>query len=94
MSGNQSESRATQALATAVLSVTFLLHQPAWVGLPRGLLLVITGVLGDLVESQIQRDMGIKDMGTLVPGHGGAMDRLDSLLVAAPFAWASMLLLV
>ena len=46
-------------ITAAVLSVMFLLHQPAWVGLPLGLMLVITGVLGDLVESQIKRDMGI-----------------------------------
>ena len=80
-------------LTVAVLSVKFLLHGPAWVGLPLGLMLVITGVCGDLVESQIKRDMGIKDMGTLLPGHGGMMDRIDAMLPAAVAGWIVLTLL-
>ena len=78
----------------AVLSVTFLLDKPAWVGVPLGLMLVITGVLGDLVESQVKRDLGIKDMGTLLPGHGGMMDRIDGMLPSAVAGWIVLTLLV
>jgi phosphatidate cytidylyltransferase len=74
-------------LTGAVLAVTLFLHQPAWTGVPLGLLLVLTGILGDLVESQVKRDLGIKDMGRMLPGHGGMMDRLDALLPAAAVTW-------
>ena len=80
-------------ITASVLAVTFLLHKPAWVGVPLGLMLVITGTLGDLVESQVKRDLGIKDMGTLLPGHGGLMDRLDSLLPSAVATWIVLTLL-
>lgn len=74
-------------LAGAVTAVTLFLHAPAWTGVPLGLLLVLTGIFGDLIESQVKRDLGIKDMGRLLPGHGGLMDRLDALLPAAAVTW-------
>src|SRR6185312_6989425 len=80
-------------MAAAVLSVTFLLDKPWWVGVPLGVFLVITGVLGDLVESQVKRDLGIKDMGTLLPGHGGLMDRIDAMLPSAVAGWIVLTLL-
>jgi phosphatidate cytidylyltransferase len=80
-------------IVVSVLAVRFLLDKPAWVGVPLGIMLVITGTLGDLVESQVKRDLGIKDMGTLLPGHGGLMDRIDSVLPSAVATWIVLTLL-
>ncbi|HEU5033181.1 MAG TPA: phosphatidate cytidylyltransferase [Mycobacteriales bacterium] len=74
------------ALCGALL-VSLLLHGHWWQGVLFGLASVCTATLGDLGESMIKRDIGIKDMSTLLPGHGGVMDRLDSLLPSAPVAW-------
>ena len=70
------------------------LKVPFWVGIVLGVALVGIGTCGDLIESMIKRDLGIKDMSSFLPGHGGVMDRLDSLLFAAPVAWLIMYLLV
>lgn len=55
-----------------------------------GLLMSIVGPLGDLAESLVKRDLGVKDMGTLLPGHGGLFDRVDAIIFSAPFAWSVM----
>jgi len=71
-------------------TVVWLLDGEWWVGVLLGLVTVVTATLGDLVESLIKRDLGIKDMSHLLPGHGGIMDRLDSLLATVGLAWAVM----
>jgi phosphatidate cytidylyltransferase len=75
------------------LYVVFVMHQPWWLGLLLSVVIVIFGTAGDLIESMIKRDVGIKDMSSFLPGHGGVMDRLDSMLVAAPAGWAVFTLL-
>ena len=63
---------------------TGMLSIPAWLGL--GLIVVIFGTWGDLVESLFKRTLGIKDSGSILPGHGGMLDRFDSSLLAIPAA--------
>lgn len=74
-------------LAAGGITLPLLLHGHVWQGLILGGAAAFAATLGDLIESMIKRDLEIKDMGTVFPGHGGAMDRLDSLLVVAPVAW-------
>ncbi|HZB65852.1 MAG TPA: phosphatidate cytidylyltransferase [Ornithinibacter sp.] len=77
----------TCALVGAI-SMPLLLDGVWWAGAVLGAVAAGAATLGDLIESSIKRDLGIKDMGGLLPGHGGLMDRLDSLVIVAPVAWA------
>ncbi|HEY2313981.1 MAG TPA: phosphatidate cytidylyltransferase [Streptosporangiaceae bacterium] len=81
-------------LAAGAIMVPDLLDGQLWQGLVVGLAAVGAATLGDLVESMIKRDLGIKDMGHLLPGHGGIMERLDSLLIMAPIIWLLLALFV
>ncbi len=75
------------ALVSGVLVSLFMLHEPWWFGFIFGAVMVFTGTIGDLTESLIKRDLGIKDISTWLPGHGGFLDRLDSILPSAAAAY-------
>jgi phosphatidate cytidylyltransferase len=84
------EGFAGSAIATigaGVALVVWLLDGHWYVGVALGAIAVVMAVLGDLVESVIKRDLGVKDMSQIIPGHGGIMDRLDSLLATIAPVW-------
>ena len=74
--------------AVGAASFVWLLDAPWWQGVIAGIVLAITATAGDFAESAIKRDLGLKDMGNFLPGHGGMMDRLDSLIPNAFTSWA------
>ena len=76
------------AVIAGILLALLMLHQPWWVGVIMGLTIVLTATVGDLTESLIKRDLGVKDISTWLPGHGGLLDRLDSALPSAAAAYA------
>jgi phosphatidate cytidylyltransferase len=72
---------------SSVLFIVFALHGPWWLGILFAAVMLLAAVFGDLAESLIKRDLGVKDMSDLLPGHGGVMDRMDSILPAALIAY-------
>ena len=85
---------AVACVAVGIWLVTSFLGGEWWVGLLLGLITVVMATLGDLCESVIKRDLGIKDMSNVIPGHGGLMDRLDSLLATIAPIWLVLYYLV
>ncbi|HET9998954.1 MAG TPA: phosphatidate cytidylyltransferase [Nocardioides sp.] len=77
----------TFCVAAGVGLVVWMLDGDWWVGVALGLIAAVMATLGDLCESVIKRDLGIKDMSQVIPGHGGLMDRLDSLLATVAPIW-------
>jgi phosphatidate cytidylyltransferase len=74
-------------IAVGVAMIVWVLDAEWWIGVCLGLIAVVMATLGDLCESVIKRDLGIKDMSHVIPGHGGLMDRLDSLLATIAPIW-------
>lgn len=69
------------------LAISYFQHTPSMFWGGAALVIALAGVLGDLIESMLKRSVGIKDSGSIIPGHGGFLDRFDALLLAAPFVF-------
>ncbi len=72
------------------LAFYFIMDMDWWIGAVVGLMIVFTATCGDLIESAMKRDLQLKDMGSMLPGHGGMLDRLDSVLISAPALWLAL----
>jgi phosphatidate cytidylyltransferase len=70
-----------------VLGAVFGLGESPVLGIALGVMTAVTATVGDLAESLLKRDLELKDMGSLLPGHGGVLDRLDSMIITAPFVY-------
>jgi phosphatidate cytidylyltransferase len=73
--------------SSASSPAVFVLDKPWWVGVVLAVGMVAAATTGDLAESMVKRELGIKDMSSILPGHGGVMDRLDSIVFASPAAF-------
>ncbi|MGN6273072.1 MAG: phosphatidate cytidylyltransferase [Protaetiibacter sp.] len=83
---------AVASMIAGTLLAWLMLGQPWWEGTIMGLVLMLVGTMGDLIESLIKRELGIKDISGWLPGHGGFLDRLDSILPSAAVAYAFFLI--
>ncbi|MEZ2391132.1 phosphatidate cytidylyltransferase [bacterium RCC_150] len=81
------------AMVIGILASIFVLDKPWWVGVVLAVGMVAAATAGDLAESMVKRELGVKDMSSILPGHGGVMDRLDSIVFAAPTAFILFALL-
>lgn len=77
-------------MAGGALAFEYIMDMHWWIGLIVGMMIVFTATCGDLIESAMKRDLSLKDMGTLLPGHGGMLDRLDSVVLSAPAMWLAL----
>ena len=87
------EGLAGSVIATTIgsaLVFQYSLGHDLWIGAAIGLVAVVTSTCGDLIESAVKRDLSIKDMGTILPGHGGILDRIDSVLFTGPAVWFAL----